>query len=55
VQQQLIAIPEPKVSRVKPKQNRGLQETKPVPKEQAEAIHTDRSLLFSLGRKLFGG
>ena len=46
---------EPAESRAQPKQKRGLQESKPVPKEQAEKLKTDNSLLFSLGKKLLGG
>ena len=53
--QKRIKIPEPKVSRAKPKQKKGLQETKPIPKEQAESLKRDNSLLFSLGKKLMGG
>ncbi len=53
--QERIKIPEPKVSRAKPKQKKGLQETKPIPNEQAESLKRDNSLLFSLGKKLMGG
>lgn len=49
--QDRIKLPEPKIERAKPKQKRGLQETKPVPKEQAEAIKPNNSLFF----KLVGG
>lgn len=52
--QERIKIPEPKVSRARLKQKRGLQETKPIPKEQAETIKNEKSLLFSLGKKLLG-
>ena len=53
VHQERINIPEPKVSRAKQKQKRGLQE--PIQKEQAESLRGDNSLLFSLGKKLTGG
>jgi hypothetical protein len=55
VRQERIKLPEPKVERAKPKQKRGLQETKPIPKEQAESLKRNNSLLFSLGKKLLGG
>jgi hypothetical protein len=53
--QERIKLPEPKVERAKPKQKRGLQETKLIPQEQAETLKRDNSLLFSLGKKLIGG
>ena len=53
--QELIKIPGPKVSRAKPKQKKGLQETKPISIEKAEGLKKDNSLIFSLGKKLIGG
>ena len=53
--QDRIKLPEPKVERAKPKVKRGLQESKPIPKEQAESLKRNNSLLFSLGKKLLGG
>lgn len=58
VSQKLIKVPEPaepKVERAKPKVKRGSQETKFIPKEEAESLKRDNSLLFSLGKKLLGG
>ncbi|TXG75877.1 hypothetical protein E6Q11_06220 [Candidatus Dojkabacteria bacterium] len=55
VRQELIKVAEPKVERAKPKAKRGLQESKPIAKEQAESLKRDNSLLFSLGKKLLGG
>lgn len=52
--QERIQLPEPTVSRAKPKQKKGLQETKPMGPEKAEAVTKDQSLskgvlgLFSL-------
>lgn len=54
VEQERIKIPEPKASRVKPKLKKGLQETKPVPEQEVENIK-GKSMIFSLGKKLFGG
>lgn len=54
VQQERISIPEPKVSRAKPKQKQGLQETKPVSPEKAESLKKDRSGIFSIGKWLLG-
>jgi hypothetical protein len=53
--QQHIKIPEPKVSCAKPKQKKGLQETKPISSDTAEGLKKDNSLMFSLGKKLMGG
>lgn len=55
VHQERIKIPEPKTCRGRPKQKKGLQETKPIPTEKAEGLKKDNSLIFSLGKKLFGG
>lgn len=55
VHQERIKVPQPKVERAKPKAKRGLQETKPIGKEQAENLKHNNSLLFSLGKKLLGG
>lgn len=58
VSQKLIKVPEPaepKVERAKPKVKRGSQETKFIPKEEAESLKRDNSLLFSLGKKILGG
>jgi hypothetical protein len=48
--QELIKIPEPKTSRCKPKQKKGLQETKPLSPEKVESIKekTDKTWLKSI-------
>jgi hypothetical protein len=38
VNQKMIKVPKPKTSRAKPKEKKGLQETKPIPQEKMEAI-----------------
>lgn len=53
-QQQLIKIPTPKPDRAKPKKKKGLQETKTITSNKAEALKQKNSLVFSLGKKLFG-
>jgi hypothetical protein len=49
--QERIKVPEPKVSRAQPQQKKGLQETKSIPKEEAEKITKETSWLKSI----FGG
>ena len=49
-----IQIPESKTSRTRPKQKKGLQESKPVSVEKAEAIKKDNSFIFGGPNKLFG-
>ena len=44
VNQKLINVPKPKTSRTQPKQKKGLQETKPIPLEKAEALKNDSSM-----------
>lgn len=48
VYQERIKVSEPKVSRAQPKQKKGLQETKPLPKEKVEAIKKEKTWLKNL-------
>jgi hypothetical protein len=54
VELNLIKIPKPKNSRTQSKQKKGLQETKAISAEQAEAIKKDNSIMFGALKKLFG-
>ncbi len=51
--QDRIKLPEPKVSRARPQQKKGLQETKPIPKEQADSIK-EKSNISVLHNKVGG-
>jgi len=48
VEQSLIKIPQAKISRTKPKEKKGLQETKPIPAKEVESIKKENSLIMSL-------
>jgi hypothetical protein len=53
--QEQIKVPEAKVQRAQPKQKKGLQETKPIAKEQVENLKQNNSLIFSLAKKVMDG